>query len=224
MKITKFEHFHVDCGWEIYSFLKISTDEGITGWSEFREHRRPGIAAAIHGMGDLVVGQDPRAIGRLEATLYSFTRSVPGGLNQNAAGAILNACLDIKGKALGVPVYELLGGAVRERIPVYWSRCGVVRARWAALFGGKVIDKPAVRSLEDLKAAGREAAERGFKAAKTNVLLFDEKGGRQYTPGSARGVGHPELNLPEDVLAALLAQLKALHEGAGGKVRFAVDL
>jgi len=73
MKITKFEHFHVDCGWEIYSFLKISTDEGLTGWSEFREHRRPGIAAAIHGMGEFVVGQDPGAIGRLEAALYSFT-------------------------------------------------------------------------------------------------------------------------------------------------------
>jgi len=40
---------------------------------------------------------------------------VPGGMYQNAVGAILNACLDIKGKALGVPVYELFGGAVRER-------------------------------------------------------------------------------------------------------------
>src|ERR1700704_5410840 len=70
MKITKLEHFHVDCGWEIYSFLKISTDAGLTGWSEFREHRRPGIAAAIHGMGEFLVGQDPRAIGRLEAALY----------------------------------------------------------------------------------------------------------------------------------------------------------
>ena len=48
MKIVKFEEFHVDCGWEIYSFLKISTGEGLTGWSEFKEHRRPGIGAAIH--------------------------------------------------------------------------------------------------------------------------------------------------------------------------------
>src|SRR5258708_4974424 len=106
MKITKLEHFHVDCGWEIYSFLKISTDAGLTGWWEFREHRRTGIAAAIHGMGEFVLGQDPRAIGHLKAALYSFTRSVPGGLNQNAAGAILNACLDIKGRAPGLPVYE----------------------------------------------------------------------------------------------------------------------
>jgi len=224
MKIVKFEDFHVDGGWDTWSFLKITTDEGLAGWSEFKESGRSGLGAIIHGLGETLIGEDPRAIGRIDAALYSRTRTVTGGMNTNAVGAILNACLDIKGKALGVPVYELLGGAVRERIPVYWSRCGVVRARWAALFDGKVIDKPAVRSVEDLKAAGREAAERGFKAAKTNVLLFDEKGGRQYTPGSARGVGHPELNLPEDVLAALLGQLKALHEGAGGKVRFAVDL
>jgi galactonate dehydratase len=224
MKVTKFEHFHVDCGWEIYSFLKISTDEGLTGWSEFREHRRPGIAAAIHGMGEFVVGQDPRAIGRLEAALYSFTRSVPGGLNQNAAGAILNACLDIKGKALGVPVYELFGGAVRERIPVYWSRCGVIRARCAEYFDGKVIDAPAVRTVNDLTAAAREARERGYKAIKVNLLVFDKNGGRQYTPGSSRGPGHPELNLPEEMLDALIAQLSALREGAGPKVRIAVDL
>jgi L-alanine-DL-glutamate epimerase-like enolase superfamily enzyme len=206
MKITKLEEFHVDCGWEIYSFLKISTDEGLSGWSEFREHRRPGIAAAIHGMGELVLGQDPRAIGRLEAALYSFTRSVPGGLNQNAAGAILNACLDIKGKALGVPVYELFGGAVRERIPVYWSRCGVIRARCAEYFDGKVIDAPAVRTVDDLKVAAREARERGYQAIKVNLLVFDKNGGRQYTPGSSRGPGHPELNLPEDMLDALIAQ------------------
>src|SRR3954451_19580636 len=184
MKITKVEHFHVDCGWEIYSFLKISTDEGLTGWSEFREHRRPGIAAAIHGMGEFVVGQEPGALGGLEAALYSSARSVPGGLNQNAAGAILNACLDIKGKALGVPVYELFGGAVRDRIPVYWSRCGVIRARCAEYFDGKVIDRPAVRTVDALKGAAREARDLGFKAIKCNLLVFDQNGGRQYTPGS----------------------------------------
>ncbi len=91
MKIVKFEDFHVDCGWEIYSFLKIVTDEGLTGWSEFKEHRRPGIGAAIHGMFELLKGEDPRAIGRIEAALHAFTRTVPGGLNQNAAGAVLNA-------------------------------------------------------------------------------------------------------------------------------------
>jgi L-alanine-DL-glutamate epimerase-like enolase superfamily enzyme len=223
MKITKFEEFHVDCGWEIYSFLKVSTDEGLTGWSEFKEHRRPGIGAAIQGMGEVLTGHDPRAIGRIEALLYSFSRTVTGGLNTNAAGAILNACLDISGKALGVPVHKLFGGAVRDRVPVYWSRCGVIRARCAEYFDGKVIDKPAVHTVDDLKAAAREARDRGYKAVKTNLLVFDAKGGRQYTPGSSRGPGFPELNLPEEMLEALIAQLSALREGAGPNVRIAVD-
>jgi len=224
MKITKFEDFHVDCGWDTYSFLKITTDEGLIGWSEFKESRRRGLAALIHGLGKGLIGEDPRAIGRIDAALYSHVRTIAGGLAGNAVGAILNACLDLKGKALGVPVVELLGGAVRERIPVYWSRCGVLRARAAQFFDGKVIDRPAVRSLEDLKAAAAEARERGFSALKTNVLVFDDKGGRQYTPGSARGEGHPELNLPEAIVEALIAQLAALREGAGPDVRLIVDL
>ena len=114
-----------------------------------RVTRRPGLAAAIHGLGETLIGEDPRAISRIEATLYSHIRNVAGGLYANALGAIINACLDIKGKALGVP--ELFDGAVRERIPVYWSRCCVIRARCAEFFGGKVVASPPVRTLDDLK-------------------------------------------------------------------------
>ncbi|MGA7486009.1 MAG: mandelate racemase/muconate lactonizing enzyme family protein [Xanthobacteraceae bacterium] len=225
MKIVKLEDFHADGGWDTYSFLKITTDEGVTGWSEFNESRRRGMAAVIHGLGAALIGEDPRAVARIEAALYAQTRSTAGGLTSHAIAAIVNACLDIKGKALGVPVHELIGGAVRERMPVYWSRCGVLRARCAELFDGKVIDRPAVRTLDDLKAAAREARERGFKALKTNLLLFDAKGGRQFAPGmTGAGVGHPELNLTDDILEALVAQLSALREGAGPGVRLLLDL
>ena len=224
MRIAKFEDFHVDGGWDTYSFLKLTTDSGLVGWAEFKESRRRGLAALIHGLGATLIGEDPRAIGRIDAALYSHIRTTVGGLQSNAVGAILNACLDIKGKALGVPVHELYGGALRGRIPVYWSRCGVIRARCAGFFDGKVIDRPAVRSLADLEGAGREARERGFAALKTNVLVFDARGGRQYTPGSARGEGHPELNLPEEILAALVDQLTALRLGGGPAMRLMVDL
>jgi galactonate dehydratase len=224
MKIAKFEDFHVDGGWDTYSFLKITTDQGLVGWAEFKESRRRGLAALIHGLSASLIGQDPRAIGRIDAALYSQIRTTAGGLQSNAVGAILNACLDIKGKALGVPVHELFGGALRDRIPLYWSRCGVMRARHASFFDGNVIAAPAVRSLADLEAAGREAFERGFAALKTNVLVFDAQGGAQYTPGSARGEGHPELNLPEPIVEALIAQLTALRAGAGPQVRLIVDL
>jgi L-alanine-DL-glutamate epimerase-like enolase superfamily enzyme len=101
----------------------------------------------------------------------------------------------------------------------------VLRARCADLFGGNIIDRPPVRTLDDLKQAATEARERGFKALKTNLLLFDERGGRQFAPGmSGAGVGHPELNLTDDILDALIAQLTALREGAGKGVRLLVDL
>ena len=224
MKIAKLEDFHVDGGWDTYSFLKVTTDTGLVGWAEFKESRRRGLGALIHGLGATLIGEDPRAIGRIDAALYSHVRTSAGGLQSNAVGAILNACLDIKGKALGVGVHELFGGALREHVPVYWSRCGVIRARCANFFDGQVVDRPAVRVLDDLRQAGREARERGFAALKTNVLVFDERGGHQYTPGSARGAGHPELNLPEEIVAALTAQLTALREGAGLGVRLIVDL
>jgi galactonate dehydratase len=225
MKIVKLEDFHADGGWDTYSFLKITTDEGVVGWSEYNESRRRGMTAVIHGLGAALIGQDPRAINRIDAALYAPSRPTAGGLTAHAIAAIVNACLDIKGKALGVPVYELFGGAIRDRLPVYWSRCGVLRARCADLFGGKVIDAPPVRTLDDLKSAAREARERGFKALKTNLLLFDDKGGRQFAPGmTGAGIGHPELNLTDDILDALIAQLTALREGAGPGVRLLLDL
>ena len=65
----------------------------------------------------------------------------------------------------------------------------------------------------------------GFKAIKTNLLLFDAKGSRQFAPGmTGAGAGHPELNLTDDILDALIAQLGALREGAGPDVRLLLDV
>src|SRR5580658_5028025 len=60
MKIVKLEDFHVDGGWDSYSFLKITTDKGLVGWAEFKESRRRGLAALIHGLGSTLIGEDPR--------------------------------------------------------------------------------------------------------------------------------------------------------------------
>ena len=100
MKIVKFEDFHVDGGWDTWSFLKITTDEGLAGWSEFKESGRSGLGAIIHGLGETLIGEDPRAIGSIDAALYSRTRTVTGGMNTNAVGAVLNAYLDIKARGL----------------------------------------------------------------------------------------------------------------------------
>ena len=225
MKITGFEQFYADGGWDEYAFLKITTDAGIVGWSEFNESRhRQGLGALIMGLGNVLIGQDPRAINYLDAVLQSMSRSAAGGMQAHASAAILNACLDIKAKALRVPVYELFGGAVRDRIPLYWSRCGVSRAKAPDYFDGKLIDRPAVRTLDDIEAAAREVRDAGFTALKTNLLLFDESGAKAYTPGSARGQGFPELNASPALSKALRRQLAALRRGAGPSVELIADL
>ena len=69
MKIVKLEDFHADGGWDTYSFLKFTTDEGITGWSEFNESRRKGMTSLIHGLGATLIGEDPCAIARIDALI-----------------------------------------------------------------------------------------------------------------------------------------------------------
>src|SRR6202008_5049183 len=91
-----------------------------------------------------------------------------GGINQQAIAAIENALLDIKGKALGVPVYELFGGPVRERIPVYWSHCGSYRVRNHELVGVNPL-----RTYDDIAALGAEVKQRGFKALKFKIRQRD---------------------------------------------------
>jgi galactonate dehydratase len=226
MKITGFETLFVDGGWDTYAYLKVTTDAGLVGWSEFSDRRgRHGLAGLVLSVGDMLIGDDPRALTALEAKIHTMTRSTAGGLQAHATGAIVNACLDIKAQSLGVPVYELLGGAVRKRVPVYWSRCGVTRALHARMFDGNVLPQAGVHAVGDFKAAGREAEERGFKALKTNVILFGEKGARRaYTRNATSAIGHPDLNFGADVEDALVAQLTALREGAGNGVRLIVDL
>ena len=89
----------------------------------------------------------------------SFTRRpVPaaGGVVAQAIGAIENALLDAKAKALGVPVYALLGGKLRDRIPLYWSHCATWRINHPTYY------KPAITDLDGVKAIGREVREKGF--------------------------------------------------------------
>lgn len=221
MKITAIEDLHCDAGWRTLSFVKISTDAGITGWSEYNEgYGSAGLTGVIRALGTRLIGSDPRPIEAISARLYQHTRHAPGGMNQQAIAALENALLDLKGKALGVPVYELYGGPVRRRIPLYWSHCGTYRLQHAA-----VMNQPALTDLDGVRALGREVAERGFKALKTNIFLFGPEGPRLYMPGFGYSPGDgPELNWSPAVIDALRAQLTAFREGAGPDVGIHLDL
>ena len=130
MRIDKVEDLHADGGWRTISFLKLTTDDGLIGWSEYNETSwNPGLTAIIRKLGEQVIGRDPRAFARLGADLRALTRMAAGGLADQAIAAIENACLDLAAKAAGVPVYRLFGGPVRDRIPLYWSHCGSFRTK-----------------------------------------------------------------------------------------------
>jgi galactonate dehydratase len=125
VKITSIKDLHADAGWRVISFLKIETDAGIVGYSEYNEsYGSKGLTGVILKLAETLIGADPRPVEKISSRLYTMTRQASGGLIQQAIAALENALVDVKAKALGVPVYELLGGPVRERLRLYWSHCG----------------------------------------------------------------------------------------------------
>src|SRR5262245_61438986 len=222
LTIAGVESLHADSGWRTYDFLKLTTEGGLVGWSEYNESfGGQGVSELIARLAPAIVGKDARAYEAHVALLYALRRQASGGAVQQAIGAIENALLDVKARALDVPVYELFGGPVRDRIRVYWSHCGSYRVSDAALMG-----TPPVRTLDDIVALGKEVAARGYTALKTNVLLLDDdpRGPRGHVPGFARGDGFPELNPERYAVDAIRDQLGAFREGAGKGMEVLVDL
>jgi galactonate dehydratase len=117
MKITKLETLYVKPRW---LFLKIHTDDGITGLGEpIVEGRSQTVSAAVHEAGRYLIGQDPLHIIHHWQTLYSGQFYRGGPVLVSALSGIEQALWDIKGKVLNQPIYELLGGSVRNKIRMY---------------------------------------------------------------------------------------------------------
>ena len=224
MKIDKIESLHCDAGWRVFSFLKISTSDGVVGYSEYNQsYGSKGVAEVINQLSPYVIGQNPLNHEPIYARLYAVTRQAPNGINAQAIAAIENALLDIKGKVLGVPVYDLLGGAMRERLRLYWSHCGTYRM---SADNARYLGKKQLKSLDDVVELGAEVAASGLTALKCNIYLFDREP-ELHMPGfyPAHGTWQaPELNAERRILQALIRQLAALREGAGNDVDILLDL
>ena len=146
MKITALTTYIVPPRW---LFLKIETDAGITGWGEpVVEGRALTVEAAVKELADYLIGRDPRLIEDHWTVMHRGGFYRGGPILMSAIAGIDQALWDIKGKALGVPVHELLGGKLRESIRVY---------SW---IGG---DRPA-----EVVAGARDMVARGFTALKMN--------------------------------------------------------
>ena len=146
MKITKITTYLVPPRW---CFVKVETDEGIVGWGEpVLEGRAQTVASAVNEIADELIGKDPRHIEDHWTVMYRGAFYRGGGVHMSAIAGIDQALWDIKGKALGVPVSDLLGGPLRQRIRLY---------SW---IGG---DRPSATA-----SAAIEAVQKGFTAIKMN--------------------------------------------------------
>jgi galactonate dehydratase len=126
MKITSIRPWLIRSAasyWGEFLFVEVSTDEGITGWGEITTTTKianRALTAMVRQIGNMMVGEDPAQIERLWHKLFrSFTYMGSRGAAVECVSAIDIALWDIRGKALGKPIYELLGGAVRDDIALY---------------------------------------------------------------------------------------------------------
>jgi galactonate dehydratase len=199
-KVKSVELLACDAGWRNYHFVKVTTEDGIIGWSEFDEgFGSPGVGAAIQRLSARVVGQNAFQHERIYAELFAATRPAAGGVVAQALGAIENALLDTKAKLLGVPCYELLGGKIRDRIRVYWSHCATWRINHPDWY------KPQISDLDGVKAIGREVREKKFTALKTNIFTYDDGKPRGWRPGF--GVPfQPEINVERCAICARISR------------------
>ncbi|MEM6660768.1 MAG: mandelate racemase/muconate lactonizing enzyme family protein [Pseudomonadota bacterium] len=219
MRIAAIEDLHCDAGWRVWSFLKITTDDGVTGWAEYNEsYGSKGLTSVIRKLADPLIGRDPRPVELISAELYARTRQAPGGMIRQAIAAIENALVDIKAKALGIPVYELLGGPCRDSLRLYWSHCGSYRLEHHEVMGTKQLT-----SVEGVRELGAEISEKGFTALKMNIYLFDRDPIGLHMPGFTGSRGWPELNADREILQVIDRQLTAIREGAGPDMDLLLD-
>ena len=147
MKITRLETILVQPRW---LFLKMHTDAGIVGYGEpVVEGRAHTVAQAVAELEDYLIGQDPRRIEHHWQAIYRHAFYRGGPVLTSALSGIEQAMWDILGKSLGVPVYQLLGGACRDRIRMYAHVHGT--------------------TPEETAAAAKARVEQGFTALKTGI-------------------------------------------------------
>lgn len=169
MKITKICPFIVSANNDNWVYIKVYTDEGIHGVGECSlETREQTVAAAVQELKRYLVGKDPFDTEKLFYLCFRDEYWGAGAVLTSALSAVDMALWDIKGKALGVPVYQLLGGKFRDKLRCYANR-------W--FFGGDTPDK--------LARLAEKVVQKGYTAMKWDPFYLAEG---TITPADLRGV------------------------------------
>ena len=178
MKITAVKPFVLDAG----VYVKVETDEGLYGIGEAGMKRRGrAIAEVVYSLAPDLVGADPFRIEHLWQVMFRGGFFPGGGIQTSAVSAVDIALWDIKGKALGVPVYELLGGRVRDRVACYPHN-----------------GDP--RNIESLVASCEKTRQAGFKFARWGMVDPEREEGNILEPARAVRFGIEQVKAVREAL------------------------
>lgn len=193
--------------------VRINTDEGIYGWGEaglaYGKGWRAGLGM-IQDFAEVIIGEDPMNIEKIWEKIFRKTFWGMGGGTVVYAGmsAIDIALWDIKGKALGVPVYQLLGGKCNDNLRVYASQ---LQFNWGTEIKNQTLVEP-----EEYADVTRRAMAEGYDAIKVDPIYFSPRrpDGSVYTPG--QGDWKITGPLQSEVIDTVYNRVAAMRE-AGGK-------
>ena len=178
MKITAVKPFVLDAG----VYVKVETDEGLYGIGEAGMKRRGrAIAEVVYSLAPDLVGADPFRIEHLWQVMFRGGFFPGGGIQTSAVSAVDIALWDIKGKALGVPVYELFGGRVRDRVVCYPHN-----------------GDP--RNIESLVASCEKTRQAGFKFVRWGMVDPEGEEGNILEPARAVRFGIEQVKAVREAL------------------------
>ncbi len=219
MKIVGIETFTVDAGWRPWIFVKVETDEGVTGYGECSDGRSPlAVVGAVEDMKPVLIGTDPRAYEMRFWDMLRSARQSPGGILAKAIAGVELALIDIKAKALGISAVELFGGPTRESVRVYWSHCGSTRARMSDILG-----TPPIRTMADISELGREVVRRGYTALKTNIVIPGDSPS-VWIAGFGVGPGTTDQIVTRQLLRHIEELIGTFRDAVGPDVDINLDL
>lgn len=192
MKVTDIKTFAVDCFRTNWVFVKIYTDEGITGVGEATlEYKEKALSGAVEHIKEYLVGKNPLDIERHRHDIYRDAYWRGGPVLMSALSAVETALWDILGKTLGVPVYQLLGGKVRDKVRIYVNG-------W---FAG-------AKEPEEFAEKAKIAVKRGVTAMKWDPF------GKSYLEITGKGLDKA-LRCVDEVRRAVGNDVDLLIEGHG---------
>lgn len=201
--------------------VRINTDEGISGWGEaglaYGKGWRAGLGM-IQDFAEVIIGEDPMNIEKIWEKIFRKTFWGMGGGTVVSAGmsAIDIALWDIKGKALNVPVYQLLGGKCNDDLRVYASQ---LQFNWGTDIKNQTLTAP-----EEYADVTCRAMAEGYDAIKVDPIYFSPRrsDGSVYTPG--QGDWKITGPLKKEVLSTVYDRVAAMREAGGDDLDIIIEM